>query len=38
MKSVVVNVPFAFGDGSQHFAAGQYTIRLNDQKVLQFEA
>ncbi len=33
-ESVVVNVPFAFGDGSQNFAAGQYSIRMDDQKIL----
>jgi hypothetical protein len=32
--SMVVNVPFAFGDGSQNFAAGQYSIRMDDQKIL----
>lgn len=32
--SVVVNVPFAFGDGSQNFAAGRYSIARNDQKIL----
>jgi hypothetical protein len=33
-ESVIVNVPFAFGDGSQNFAAGQYSIRMDDQKIL----
>lgn len=33
-ESVVVNVPFAFGDGSQNFAAGRYSIRMDDQKIL----
>jgi hypothetical protein len=33
-ESVVVNVPFAFGDGSQNFAAGRYSIRMDEQKVL----
>jgi hypothetical protein len=32
--SVVVNVPFAFGDGSQNFAAGRYSIRMDGQKIL----
>ena len=32
--SVVVNVPFAFGDGSQNFAAGRYSIAMNEQKIL----
>ncbi len=34
VESVVVNVPFAFGDGSQNFAAGRYSIAMNDQKIL----
>ena len=33
-ESVVVNVPFAFGDGSQNFAAGRYSIAMDDQKIL----
>jgi hypothetical protein len=32
--AVVVNVPFAFGDGFQNFDAGRYTIRMGDQKIL----
>jgi hypothetical protein len=31
---VVVNVPFAFGNGSQHFTAGLYSIRMDDQRIL----
>jgi hypothetical protein len=31
---VVVKVPFAFVDGSQHFPAGLYNIRMDDQKIL----
>jgi hypothetical protein len=33
-EAVVVDVPFAFQNGSQHFAAGRYTIRLEDNNVL----
>jgi len=33
-ESVVVNVPFAFGDGTQNFAAGRYSIRMDEQKIL----
>ena len=33
-ESVVVNVPFAFGDGSKNFAAGRYSIAMNEQKIL----
>jgi hypothetical protein len=33
-ETVVVNVPFAFQNGSQHLAAGRYTIRLEEQNVL----
>ncbi len=32
--AVVVNVPFAFSDGSRNFAAGLYTIRVDDHKIL----
>jgi hypothetical protein len=32
--AVVVNVPFAFENGSQHFTAGLYTIRMESQHVL----
>jgi hypothetical protein len=31
---VVVNVPFAFENGSQHFTAGPYTIRMGSQNML----
>jgi hypothetical protein len=31
---VVVNVPFAFENGSQHFAAGLYSIGMDDQRIL----
>jgi hypothetical protein len=33
-ESVVVKVPFAFGDGTQNFAAGRYSIHMDDQKIL----
>lgn len=33
-EAVIVNVPFAFADGAQHFTAGLYTIRLEDQNLL----
>jgi hypothetical protein len=33
-EAVVVNVPFAFQNGSQHFTAGLYTIRIEDQHVM----
>jgi hypothetical protein len=32
--AVVVNVPFAFENGSQHFTAGLYTIRMESQYIL----
>jgi hypothetical protein len=32
--AVVVNVPFTFENGSQHFAAGRYTIRMDSQHIL----
>jgi hypothetical protein len=33
-ESVVVEVPFAFGDGAQTFAAGRYSIRMDDHNIL----
>lgn len=32
--SLEVNVPFAFDNGTQHFAAGPYTIRMEEPHVL----
>jgi hypothetical protein len=32
--AVIVNVPFAFQNGSQHFTAGLYTIRMESQNTL----
>ena len=32
--SVVLNVPFAFGDGTLNFAAGRYSIRMDGHKIL----
>ena len=32
--AVVVNVPFAFENGSQHFTAGLYSILMDDQRIL----
>jgi hypothetical protein len=34
VEALVVNLPFAFQNGSQHLAAGRYTIRLEDHSVL----
>jgi hypothetical protein len=34
VDAVVVNVPFAFGDGTRNFAAGRYSIRMDEQKTL----
>jgi hypothetical protein len=31
--AVIVNVPFAFQDGSQHFTAGRYTISMDYQHI-----
>jgi hypothetical protein len=36
-EALLVNVPFAFQNGSQHLAAGRYTIRLENQNVLEIQ-
>jgi hypothetical protein len=32
--AVIVNIPFAFENGSQHFAPGLYTIRMEYQNIM----
>jgi hypothetical protein len=33
-NAAIVNVPFAFANGSQHFTAGLYTISTDDQHIV----
>jgi hypothetical protein len=35
--TVVVNVPFAFEDGAQHFSAGRYTIGISPEHIATIE-